>query len=109
MASRANHALPKAKLQQKQKYCTPALRKLKALQFALERRRPIRTKLSFNICWSELSNISDYIKNMSHSAGAKHRSNVIAHNTSALFIFHHICERPPDILAPMAPTQLAGQ
>lgn len=49
---------------------------------------------------SELNTTSDHIKNMSHSAGAKLRSNVIIHNTSRLLIFHHACERPSDNLSP---------
>lgn len=49
---------------------------------------------------SELNTTSDHIKNMSHSAGAKLRSNVIIHNTSRLLIFHHTCEKPSDNLSP---------
>lgn len=37
---------------------------------------------------------------MSHSAGAKLRSNMITHNTSTLLIFYHTCERPSDNLSP---------
>lgn len=73
----------------KHKYWTPALRRLKALRFAPEHRRPMEMKLSSDICWLELNNISDDIKNTSRSVGAKLRSNVITHNTSTLLIFHH--------------------